>query len=224
VFKALRGWPVEARWCTLEHSSTIGRSDGLLDGETLGMAELFKFRCYQCQKLIGAPASKFGKVVKCPTCKVELIVPLPEGEQPPPEPEDPDAFRPEEFGIHLEAERLSPPKPASTTSSVLEPVGPDPIAFLKTVAEVPPPETSEPYEPKDSPDEPNDLDALPEPKPEPLVPRGRTRSVAARTEALPRARDVVLPRTAAVAYSLIGLLGLGFAFISGLLLGHFLWK
>ena len=32
------------------------------------MAELFKFRCFQCQKLIGAPPSKFGKVVKCPRC------------------------------------------------------------------------------------------------------------------------------------------------------------
>jgi phage FluMu protein Com len=191
------------------------------------MAELFKFRCFQCQKLIGAPPSKFGKVVKCPRCEVELIVPSPEGEEPPPEPEDPDAFRPEEFGIKLETERISQPKPASTGSSVLQPVGPDPIAFLKQVAETPEPESSETpgsTAPEESPNEPNELEVLPELQPEPLVGRGRSRGGVARSEPPPRARDVVLPRTAAVAWSLFGLLGLGFAFISGLLLGHFLWK
>ena len=29
--------------------------DQALGRETLRMAELFKFRCYECQKLIGAP-------------------------------------------------------------------------------------------------------------------------------------------------------------------------
>jgi hypothetical protein len=196
----------------------------VLDGETLGMAELFKFRCYQCMKLIGAPSSKFGKVVKCPTCKAELIIPSPEGVEPPPEPEDPDAFHPEAFGMKLEDQRLNPPKPVSAPPSALDSVGPDPIAFLKTGAEVESPFTSESPGSSDSPDEAIDLEALPEPKAEPLVPRGRSRFSKARSNALPRARDVVLPRTAAVAYSLIGLLGLAFAFISGLLLGHFLWK
>jgi phage FluMu protein Com len=190
------------------------------------MAELFKFRCYQCQKLIGAPASKFGKVVKCPKCEAELIVPSPEGQETEAETADPDAFRPEDFGIKLESERLSPPKVA-TTPSALEPVGPDPIAFLAQVGEAPEPETSGDIDPtarETSQNEPNDADLLPETQPEPLVPRGRSFGLAGRVDPLPRARDVVLPRTAAVAWSLFGLLGLAFAFGSGLLIGHFLWK
>jgi hypothetical protein len=190
------------------------------------MAELFKFRCYQCQKLIGAPASKFGKVVKCPRCEVELIVPSPEGSEPDPEVEDPDAFRPEAFGIKLETERLTEPKPTPVTS-VLEPVGADPIAFLKQVADEPTP--SNPEDSGQSGNEPphneaEESDLFPEAQPEPLVKRGRGRGRVTSLESLPRSRDVVFPRTAAVAWSLFGILGLAFAFASGLLAGHFLWK
>jgi phage FluMu protein Com len=123
------------------------------------MAELFKFRCYQCQKLIGAPASKFGKVVNCPRCRVELIVPSPDDQEPPPEPPDPDAFRPEDLGISLEPEPLVKPKIAQTSQTPQEPVGPDPIAFLQQVAEAgEAPGDELPDEAKDSngevPDEP----------------------------------------------------------------------
>jgi hypothetical protein len=187
------------------------------------MAELFKFRCYQCQKLIGAPASKFGKVVNCPRCEVELIVPSPEGSEPEPEAADPDAFRPEDFGIKIETERLAPPKPAPV-ASVLEPVGPDPIAFLHQVSELPPDEIATDPGPSTPEPDPETSDILPEPEVEPLVTRGRARVGSVRSEPVARARDVVLPRTAAVAWSLFGILGLAFAFCSGLFVGHFLWK
>jgi DNA-directed RNA polymerase subunit RPC12/RpoP len=38
-----------------------------------------------------------------------------------------------------------------------------------------------------------------------------------------RARDIVIPRVVVFAWSLLAILGLGFAFIAGLMIGHFLW-
>jgi hypothetical protein len=192
------------------------------------MAELFKFRCYQCQKLIGAPPSRFGSVVKCPRCGVELIVPSPDNfEPPPPEQPDPDAFRPEDFGITLDTELA--PKPKVSPPSSLEPVGPDPIAFLTHIAEtgeVPEPEPKPELSPepgetsKQDQDEPN----LPEPEVEPLVARKTSQRRSSLIDPAVRARDVVLPRTAAVAWALFAILALGFAFTAGLFVGHTLWK
>jgi hypothetical protein len=189
------------------------------------MADLFKFRCFQCQKLIGAPPSKFGKVVHCPRCNAELIVPSPENAEPPPEDVDPDAFRPEDLGLNLDEVRVSAPKPAPP--ALPEPVGPDPIAFLRQVAEVgetPDQETQDEPNPSESPNEPNDGAALPEPVAEPLITRRQRRAASSLIEPTVRARDVVLPRTAAVAWAMFGLLALAFAFLSGLAVGHFMWK
>ncbi len=41
---------------------------------------LFKFRCSQCQKLLGVSHSRAGTRVNCPRCNTELIVPEPSGE------------------------------------------------------------------------------------------------------------------------------------------------
>jgi hypothetical protein len=192
------------------------------------MAELFKFRCFQCQKLIGAPASKFGKVVHCPRCNAELIVPSPDDEEPPPEQADPDAFRPEDLGLVLSADRIAEPKVAPP--KVIEQVGPDPIAFLQQAAETgeSPPEAESQNEPNpdsdESQNEPNESPDLPEPVVEPLVARKRRRQASTLNEPTVRARDVVLPRTAAVAWAMFALLALAFAFTSGIFVGHFLWK
>lgn len=194
------------------------------------MADLFKFRCYQCQKLIGAPASRFGKVVHCPRCSAELIVPSPDDEPVPEEESDPDAFRPEDLGLELnfQSERLLPPKKTPTPAR-LEPVGPDPIAYLTQVAEAgetPAPESEGKAgaESSDSSNEPDGSPILPELEAEPLVARRGHRSGPASLQPSPRARDVVLPRTVAVAWSLFAILALGFAFGSGLFVGHVLWK
>jgi hypothetical protein len=196
------------------------------------MAELFKFRCYQCQKLIGAPQSRFGSVVKCPKCGVELIVPSP-NDEPKPEPEpDPDAVRLEDLGLRLDPEPISKPisKPTVASISPLAPIGPDPVAFLNRLDEVgesPPAseaadgQAEELGEPEQGADVPLDL---PEPEVEPLISRKRARTASQIAGPAPRSRDVVLPRTAAVAWALFGLLGLAFAFLAGLLLGQRLGK
>lgn len=38
-------------------------------------AEPIRFRCFQCQKLLGVSPSKVGAIVACPSCGMELIVP-----------------------------------------------------------------------------------------------------------------------------------------------------
>jgi len=184
------------------------------------MADLFKFRCYQCQKLIGAPPSKYGKLVKCPKCGVDLVVPVPDGETSAEPEDDPDLFRPEDLGLRIEAEPILKPPVAPSASNPLPPVGPDPVAFLNQLEaeeEAPEPESIE-----TPPEEP--LTELPEPTVEPLVARPRTRRAVEVGGPSSRARDVVLPRTAAVAWALFGLLGLAFAFLAGLLLGQRLGK
>ena len=37
-----------------------------------------KFRCYQCNQLMGIPRSKAGRVVNCRKCGAELVVPEPD--------------------------------------------------------------------------------------------------------------------------------------------------
>jgi DNA-directed RNA polymerase subunit RPC12/RpoP len=44
-----------------------------------------KFRCYQCNQLLGVPPKRAGSVIACPRCGTELLVPRPETE-PQPEP------------------------------------------------------------------------------------------------------------------------------------------
>ena len=185
------------------------------------MAELFKFRCYQCQKLIGAPPSRFGSVVKCPKCAVELIVPSPDAiASADPESEiDPDLFRPEDLGLNLEPEPLR--RPAAFASSQPTPVGPDPIAFLSRLDQDADSTDAEPSAddppPEDGPD-------LIEPAVEPLVPQKRGRTATGGGGTSGRARDVILPRTAAVAWALFALFALALAFLAGLLLGQRLGK
>ena len=197
-------------------------------GETLRMAELFRFRCYQCQKLIGAPPSRFGSVVKCPRCGVELIVPSPDELPTPDENPDLNAFRPEDLGLRIELEPLLQPQaPAPTASETV--VGPDPIAFLNQVAETgeyPTPEIRQelPTGSLDASEPSVEPSELISPREEPLIPRKRGRRPSAPGEPTIRARDVVLPRTAAVAWALFAILALAFAFTSGLFVGHTLWK
>ncbi len=190
------------------------------------MVALFKFRCYQCEKLLGAPPSKLGAVVSCPRCGVELIVPRPDDAEPPPEEPEGDAFRLEDLGLRLEPEPQSPP-----TSN---PSAPDPIAFLERASD-PEPDSEAEAEAEDEdeadsessqaePEIPPGLPEPPDPLGSPLVPGIRRRGTSPLTEPAARRRDVILPRTAAVAWSLFALLAMAFAFGAGLLAGHFLWR
>jgi phage FluMu protein Com len=40
--------------------------------------ERLKFRCYQCNQLLGATPNKAGSIVTCPKCSAELLIPIPE--------------------------------------------------------------------------------------------------------------------------------------------------
>lgn len=76
------------------------------------VAEPIRFRCFQCNKLLGVSRSKAGAVVACPQCSAELVVP---------EPADPAAPAP------AAAASWNPiPKPTETSnsssSSRIEPV------------------------------------------------------------------------------------------------------
>jgi len=176
------------------------------------MAELFKFRCYQCEKLLGVPDSKLGARIKCPRCGAELIVPSPDDDEtPPPGAPEGDGIRLEDLGLRLE--------PGPVAPAAVDPLVPDPIAFLQRAAE-PDPEPAE-FDPDPGP---TGLPEPPDPLEAPLVPGRKRRGRSSLVEETARRRDVVLPRTAAVAWSLFGLLALGFAFTAGLMIGHFLWK
>jgi DNA-directed RNA polymerase subunit RPC12/RpoP len=45
-----------------------------------------RFRCAYCNQLMGISSRKAGTVVRCPKCAGEIIVPSPEGVEPPAEP------------------------------------------------------------------------------------------------------------------------------------------
>ncbi len=189
------------------------------------MAELFRFRCFRCQKLLGASPSRIGSVVHCPRCRAELIVPPPLEAEPGDNPargDDPDGgpIRLDDLGLRLDPEPHRKPAPGPAPDA-----GPSPLDYLESLADEPDPDPT--ADPEADP-EPDDPPALPEsPGPIHTAPTpsalGRRRRPA-RREPVARARDVILPRTVVVAWSLFVLLALAFAFAAGLLIGHYQWK
>jgi phage FluMu protein Com len=187
-----------------------------------------KFRCFQCNQLLGVSRSKAGSVVKCPKCSTDLIVPEPD-EGPvsvdqPSAPETTAAFlsaiaaglpvelaevRLEDIRVDPESPRNPPPAPepppyvpppAAVTAP--PPVTPDPIAFAVTSSSPPPP-IVEPVVPPITIAPPS------------LAPERMTAS---------RARDLVLPRSVVASWSLFVLLAQALAFLAGLLAGHYIWR
>ncbi|WP_435022232.1 hypothetical protein TA3x_002806 [Tundrisphaera sp. TA3] len=185
------------------------------------MAELFRFRCFRCQKLMGAPESKFGKTIRCPRCGVELVVPSPEDVPADDADENAFAVNLEDIGVKLDP--LPPRKSPPSSSSLLDPnfsiPESNPIAFLE--AAPPPPE---PAPEAEGPDAEGGSDAEVAIDVAPAVsPITGRRPVSTAYDPAGRRRDVMLPRTVVMAWALGALGGLGFAFLSGLLIGHFLW-
>ncbi len=205
-----------------------------------------KFRCFRCQKLLGVSRSKVGTVVACPQCAAELIVPEP-ADAAPTVPTTPSASSSDIKRISASQVEPGvvpwdrPPEPESGLqfpAVVTEPLTlrPDPPAYFKTNSR-PAVETK----PRPAPAPP-----LPEPAPLPqiqTVPASeavsfpiiapepasiRDEPVARLAPSLsrdvsPRRNDVILPRTAVVLGSFLVLLGMVFAFATGLLLGRFVW-
>jgi phage FluMu protein Com len=206
-----------------------------------------KFRCYRCNQLLGVARSKAGGVVACPKCSAELVVPQPSesstgaggesvddpveaaGGTAGPSPNaagksDVEAnpllellnIRPEDIrvepGSHWEPALVREAIPAAAPPRA-EPA-PEAVEPPRPAPPLPPPQPVQSYGaplPVESIVPPIRIDA---PGPSTISPR-----------ALPaRARDLVLPRTVVTAWSLFVLLALTFAFLAGLLAGHFVWK
>jgi hypothetical protein len=198
-----------------------------------------KFRCYQCNQLLGVSRARIGKVVACPKCKADLIVPDPDEANLPSNGEEADSTRSaglngsdsDEEGISLELLDIRPEdirvEPGVNWAPPTEPPPREPFPFIPSEAEPPAPEAA------GADPSPIDLGELagtravaPSDPPETLVPPIQLEStrIADTRFAPSRSRDVVLPRSAVATWSLFVLLAQGIAFVAGLLAGHFLWR
>ncbi|WP_074306855.1 hypothetical protein [Singulisphaera sp. GP187] len=191
-----------------------------------------KFRCYQCNQLLGVSRGRVGTVVACPKCRADLIVPDPDEAEGADVSQSPRFTETSEEGISLD----------------LLDIRPEDIRVEPGVNWTPPLAESAPREPYPS---------VP-PEPDPPVPSAVSETTSpidlggltgTTTEAAPkvteavvppiqfestriaetrvvstRSRDVVLPRSAVATWSLFVLLAQAFAFVAGLLAGHFLWR
>jgi phage FluMu protein Com len=208
-----------------------------------------KFRCYKCNQLLGVAPTRAGTVVACPKCAANLRVPEPTEEssasslptvvgngptspRPSSQPLEIDelisVIRPEDIrvepGISLDrSDRLSSPSWPVDPSAPSEPDSPTDLLLLKISTTEPPPApvpaSAPPPIPIVPPDEPVPDVALPPirlDQPKTIIERAPT--------AAARPRDIVLPRSVVLTWSLFVLLALALAFAAGLLAGHFVWK
>jgi len=98
-----------------------------------------RFRCPHCQQLLGIAHRKAGRIVDCPTCHNQLLVPKaskePEPEAPPAEAKSPALFERSDFDAVLRGPAspqpapLPPPPPGGYDVEVLKPApaGPGPL-------------------------------------------------------------------------------------------------
>jgi len=170
-----------------------------------------KFRCYRCNQLLGAARSKAGGVVACPKCAAELEVPEPSESAPASSGPLDSGLALDFLDIRPEDIRVEPGLNVLTTEP--EPPADEPPAPEPSAAEDAPPATRV-VEPA-----PRDVDAV--------LPSIRLDAPTLKppSHALPpRPRDLILPRSVVTAWSLFVLLALAFAFLSGLLAGHYVWR
>ena len=181
-------------------------------------SELLRFRCFQCDKLLGVSPSKAGRVVSCPACKAELIVPEPESES-----------QSSEFTASLIDGGL---KPGDETMIGFEAgiAGDSPTSILLGPTPARPMFSKEPETSIDI--SLSSLAALSAirleptvftPEALPTIATGAVDSIRP-SEPRPRSRDLSLPRAVVVAWSYLVLLAIIAAFGLGLLLGHYVWK
>jgi len=190
-----------------------------------------KFRCVQCNQLLGVAPSKVGSVVSCPRCAVELIVP--EADDPSEVPRDPEPEPIPSILSSLVLDRLDPlaelrPEDIRVEPGLLDagrarreprPMERAPAWSPEPPAPQPPPLVLTPEALAGPP-----IEAQPRPD-EAVLPPIQTEPVAIRpARPTTRARDITLPRSVVTAWSLFVLLALAMAFAAGLLAGHFLWR
>ncbi|WP_154673841.1 hypothetical protein [Singulisphaera acidiphila] len=199
----------------------------------LGMAGVpLKFRCYQCNQLLGVSRGRIGTVVACPKCRADLIVPDPDEAD-----QGADSFQSSRLaeasdeGISLDFLDIRPEdirvEPGVTWTPPLAESSPrerEPFPSIPPGPEPPAPEVAS------NPSPPINFGGLagaaPATPAEPLVPPIQVEStrIAETRIVSSRSRDVVLPRSAVATWSLFVLLAQAFAFLAGLLAGHFLWR
>ncbi len=187
-----------------------------------------KFRCYRCNQLLGVSRSKAGRIIACPKCAAELLVPQPSESSSStdggsidlgPDLTAPTAsesgidldlldIRPEDIRVEPGVVLEEPPPPEPTTPEPDAPPPPE-LAAHSTIVVPPVPVVEEAPEAAGP--------VVPPIQVEPLT-------VAAERPATARARDVILPRSVVAAWSLFVLVAQGLAFVAGLLAGHYLWR
>lgn len=210
-----------------------------------------RFRCGQCKQLIGVSRSKAGTVVTCPRCQARLVAPEPDDDHQgapvasssalSPSPISTEAgarsgsasfddldLRVEDIQVEPGVRHLYPTSEAAATPE-----------DVPGEVEVPPAPSNSDQRPEVAP-----VAYVPTPAPAPLVPPGPPPAVLPQVEPpvlpglqldtserparpkraeSPRSPDLVVPRGVVGAWSLLVLLAVGFAFVAGLLAGHFLW-
>lgn len=180
-----------------------------------------RFRCLACKKLLGVSQAKVGQSISCPICGTKQVVP-------PPRVEDIDELETASSGIWAAEEKSVTSATAEFPSLLVEELNFDDEDDVKREAVPAPSSSSSPSRPAPLPDlgaifpavqvDPLSIRPQAPPAPAPAAP------LPDETMPRPRARDVVMPRTVMIAWSLFMLLALALAFLSGLLTGHFLWR
>ena len=197
------------------------------------MAELFRFRCSGCGKLLGVSPRKVGRSVACPRCGTELIVPSPDAAEAEAENSDESGDEFADLGIDLGFSAPHALRPPDRSPADRIPVEDEASAFLGKIAEMGLTEPEPSFTADGSEDHPDDRaamddepDAAEEPivdtPAEPLIPRSRRPRPSPAT--FDRRRDVNLPRTAVILWALFALFSLALSFVAGLMIGHYRWR
>jgi hypothetical protein len=213
-----------------------------------------KFRCYQCNQLLGVSRSKVGSIVTCPKCATELIVPepdetIPSGPPSTPEmtvavgqpmiPETTPAFiSAMASGVPVELADIRPEDIRVEPSTTWSPSPKSSLEPAPTLVPEPPPLVApSPKTPEINPQSPFGVAPVPisesliapVPQPSPIqtdLPPIRLDppSLVPERAATLRTRDLVLPRSVVASWSLFVLLAQALAFLAGLLAGHYIWR
>lgn len=193
-----------------------------------------RFRCVYCDQLLGIARRKAGTVVKCPNCAGQLIVPAPEGDDDPSDPDSPTA-----------AADDAPPKkapPPERTETAPAPAGDGGLLFerndfdelLKPALEKKAPavavKPSRPSRPAPQPaprhpSAPNAFDfTVAQASASEPVDVAPAAPMAPRVHVEPKRTGILLTPLKLILLSLFVIGGMACAFVGGLLLGWYLSK
>lgn len=211
--------------------------------------EPIKTRCAACQQLLGVAPSKAGQEVACPKCGAAVLVPgattSPMAPTSRPRPESPHPILPDDdeaedededdsdegipldlLAIRPEDIRVAPGARSHEPSGLREsrPPASKPTPPPQRPVSPPPPLSPFPdpgVDPDD--DEAEDDDEADSNLPAIQLDLRKPARSPSRTPPV-RPTDLVVPRTVAATWSLLALLAVGFAFLTGLLVGHYVWR